>query len=113
MAHKGKILTYVIAGVVLGISIWLAEFGGWTRIRELIHPVTIHARSNSSGAENDFYANESIRFTLVGAKARTVFWIIDDQVFPPGPLAIDYRFQFQPRLGRGIPGGHSVLAVFE
>jgi hypothetical protein len=110
-----KALLGLGVAIVVGIAVWLTDFGGLRWIISLFHRPRIQVVSTSRGEQPSFVAGEVLRFSLKDVVPDRVVWDFEEtDIRPAGPGAVEteHAFPFDPKEAAGLSSTHRVDAFY-
>lgn len=90
----------IVAGMVLGIFLWLDKFGGWEQFDGWFSSKpTIEIRSASRPYATNFLVGEKLRFAILNANISRSLWFFDEKKVVQGIREVEYAFAEDPLAG--------------
>jgi len=110
---KLKYWLYTVAGLTLGILLYLFKFDGVEQIQEFLESPSIEVRSTSRTFSRNYFAGEKLRFSITNVETPRVFWVFDEAEIVPGHVETEYLFAYSPELLSSQSVDHRVDAFFK
>jgi hypothetical protein len=108
-----RLIIIIVAGITLGVIVWLKEFEGLNQIKKLLHPPFIKAISPMRPNVETFITGEKIRLYLTNIQSEKVFWLFEEKSVLPGSVEIEYSFPYDRSQADGLVRDYRVDAFFK